>query len=191
MLDKTLEVVNSYKYLGIILDTHLTYKPHIKSIISKVTHKLSVLTKIRKYIDIHTSLTLYKSMILPHFDYGDMVYAATSNENLNDLQTLQNICLRLCTKSPYDININRLHSISNVSLLTDRRKVHLLNLMYQRKDSADYLDVRPLPTRQHRSITFKVPFTDKTTVQKSLLIRGANEWNSLANNIKEIPSERI
>ena len=89
LLDQTLEVVDSYKYIGITLDTHLTYKPHIKSIISKVTHKLSVLTKIRKYIDITTSLTLYKSMILPHFDYGDMIYAATSNENLNDLQTLQ------------------------------------------------------------------------------------------------------
>ena len=88
--------------------------------ISKVTHKLSVLTKIRKYIDVHTSLTLYKSMILPHFDYGDIIYEATSNENLNDLQILQNKCLRLCTKSPFGINLNFLHNLAKTNLLTDR-----------------------------------------------------------------------
>ena len=188
LLDQSLEVVDNYKYLGIILDTHLTYKPHIKSVITKVTHKLSVLSKIRKYLDVHTSLVVFKSMILPHFDYGEVVYAAASNENLNDLQLLQNKCLRLCTRSPLDINIIHLHNIAKVNLLYDRRNTHLLNLMYQRKDIVDYLDNRALPTRQHLSINFKVPFTDKSTVQKSVLIRGANAWNSLPNNIREIPS---
>ena len=134
----------------------------------QVTHKLSILTKIRKYIDVHTSLILYKSMILPHFDYGDIIYAASSQENLNELQILQNKCLRLCTKSAFDININQLHNLSKTSLLSDRRNTHLLNLMYNRKDNEDYLANRRLPTRQHTSITFKVPFTDKTTVQKSI-----------------------
>ena len=75
LLGQTLEVVDNYKYLGITLDSHLTYKAHIKNVISKVTHKLSVLTKLRKYLDTRTSLILYKSMILPHFDYGDIVFA--------------------------------------------------------------------------------------------------------------------
>ena len=190
LLNQSLEVVDNYKYLGIILDTQLTYKPHIKNIVAKGTHKLIVLSKIRKYLYVRTSLTIFKSMILPHFDYGDIVYAASSNENLNDLQTLQNKCLRLCTRSPLDMNIVNLHTISKVNMLNDRRNTHLLNLMYQRKDNADYIDNRALPTRQHRSITFKVLFTDKTTVQKSVLIRGANLWNSLPNDTKQIPSEK-
>ena len=82
------------------------------------------------------------------------MYAAASNDILNDLQTLQNKCLRLCTKSPYDININQLHEIAKVNLLTDRRKTHLLNLMYQRKEDTEYLDIRVLPTRQHASVNF-------------------------------------
>ena len=190
LLGQPLEVVDKYKYLGIILDTHLTYKPHIKSVISKVTNKLSVLTKIRKYIDVHTSLVLFKSMILSHFDYGDFIYAAASNDILNDIQILQNKCLRLCTSSLYDINTNYLHTISNSNKLSEKRDTYLLNLMYNRKSNVEYLDIRELPTRQHRSTTFKVLFTDKTTVQKSILIRGANAWNVLPIEAKELPSEK-
>ena len=94
LLGHPLEIVDKFNYLGITLDTHLTYKPHINK---------SVLSKICKYIiDVHTSLVLFKSMILTDFDYGDVIYAASSNDNLNDLQTLQNKCDRPCTKSPYD-----------------------------------------------------------------------------------------
>ena len=187
--NQNLEVVDSYKYLGVTLDTHLTYKPHIKNTINKVTHKLSLLTKIRKYVDVHTSLIIYKTMILPHFDYGDVIYAAGSQENLNELQKLQNKCLRICTKAPLDINIDRLHSLSKLSKLEKRRNTHLLNLMYSRKNDEAYIDNRPIPTRQHTSITFKIPFSDKTTVQKSVLIRGANAWNILPDNIRDLPSK--
>ena len=89
-----LEVVDTYKYLGVVLDTHMTYQPHIKNVINKVTYKLSLLTKLRKYVDSHTSLIIYKTMILPHFDYGDVVYAAGTQDNLNELQKLQNKCLK-------------------------------------------------------------------------------------------------
>ena len=61
--------------------------------------------------------------------------------------------------------------------------------MYQRKESIEYLDLRNLPTRQHDSIKFHVPFTDKTTVMKSVQIRGTNAWNQLPNQIKELPSK--
>ena len=166
--NQPLEVVDTYKYLGITLDTHLTYKPHIKNIITKVTHKLSVLSKIRKYLDVYTSRTIFKSMILPHFDYGDVVYAGASQESLSDLQILQNKCLRLCTSSPYDINIIHLHNIAKVSLLAVRRNTHLLNLMYQRKDNVDYIDNRTLPTPQHLQLPSRYPLLTKLRYKKVL-----------------------
>ena len=60
----------------------MSYKPHIKNEINKVTYKLPLLTKIRKYIDTQTSLLMYATMILPHFDYGDVKYAAGTQEKL-------------------------------------------------------------------------------------------------------------
>ena len=89
----------------------MSYKPHIKNEINKVTYKLSLLTKIRKYIDTRTSLLMYTTMILPHFDYGDVKYAAGTQENLNELKKNQNKCFRICIKAQFDINIDRSLSI--------------------------------------------------------------------------------
>lgn len=41
-----LEVVDDYKYLGIILDEHLQYDKHVKYIISIASHRLYVMRKI-------------------------------------------------------------------------------------------------------------------------------------------------
>lgn len=50
-----LEIVHEYKYLGVILDEHLTFHNHVSY--------LYQLNKIRTYIDTNTALILYKSMI--------------------------------------------------------------------------------------------------------------------------------
>ena len=44
-----LDKVNSYKYLGITLDSNLTFNKHIENCKKIATHKVSLLTKIRKY----------------------------------------------------------------------------------------------------------------------------------------------
>ena len=45
-------------------------------------------------------------MILPHFDYGDVIYSSSSSTDpLNELQVLQNKCLRACTNLLLDTEI--------------------------------------------------------------------------------------
>ena len=46
-----LERVCSYKYLGFILDDHLNFNKHISSMVSTVSHKLYLLSRIRRYLN--------------------------------------------------------------------------------------------------------------------------------------------
>ena len=71
MNDKVLEVVQTYKYLGMTLDSSLTFTNHIKKTIKTIAHKVYILSKVRKYITEAATLTLLKTMVLPFFDYGD------------------------------------------------------------------------------------------------------------------------
>ena len=61
------------KYLGIILDLHLTFDQHIDHLVDKASKRLAVIRKVIKCLDRSTVLTLYKSLDLPHFDYCDTV----------------------------------------------------------------------------------------------------------------------
>ena len=77
-----IERVHEIKYLGVILDQNLNFNSHIDFIVKKSSQKLGALAMVRKCINRPTSLMLYKSMILPHFDYCSIVYMNTSQANL-------------------------------------------------------------------------------------------------------------
>ena len=65
--------VDTFKYLGVKLDPKLSFSHHVNYIKSKTISKIKILKRVRSLIDRDTSITLYKSLILPHFDYCSVV----------------------------------------------------------------------------------------------------------------------
>ena len=86
--DIVLNRVCSYKYLGFILDDRLNFNKHISELCKIITHKLYLLAKIRKYLTKSACITVFKTMILPLFEYGDILYEGTTKSNLEDLSKL-------------------------------------------------------------------------------------------------------
>ena len=54
---------------------------------SMVAYRTNLLTKIRKYLTEKVALKIYKSMILPYFDYGDVVYNTANKDGLDKFWT--------------------------------------------------------------------------------------------------------
>ena len=92
--DTELEKCTKYKYLGIMLDSRLTFEEHVNYIKSKTIGKIRLLGRIRHIIDRDTALLLYKTLIVPIYDYCDHIYFPISVNNADSLQKLQNIALR-------------------------------------------------------------------------------------------------
>lgn len=63
-----LDFVDDYKYLGVNIDSKLSFSKHLKNLINTVSFKVSQLQKIRKSLTDKVALQLYKSMILPVMD---------------------------------------------------------------------------------------------------------------------------
>ena len=120
--DVYLDFVHQYKYFGVILDSHLTFNKHLQNIIKITAFEINLLAK-----------TIYKSMILPYFDYGDILFTNSTKKLLDKKDRLQlkavKICLRLDGNAPDNI---LLHS-AGVAKLSKRRDAHLLNYMYKKK----------------------------------------------------------
>ena len=77
-----LERVCSYKYLGLILDEHLNYNKHITEMTKLISHKLFLLSKIRRYITTDACINIFKTMVLSVIEYCDIIYAGTMQEKL-------------------------------------------------------------------------------------------------------------
>ena len=69
----SIERVNSYRCLGVQVDETLSWEAHIFEAVGKVAKVLAVLRRLRQICPQTILVTVYKSLILPHFDYCSAV----------------------------------------------------------------------------------------------------------------------
>ena len=122
--NESLKQVPSYKYLGLTLDSTLNYNQHIQSVLRLVLHKLHLLSKLKRYINDNVARCIYKSMLLPYFDYADVIYNKANATLLDKLQRLQNKCLRVCLGQERCFGTEAAHKSAYVPFLKDRRVAH-------------------------------------------------------------------
>ncbi len=90
-----LQHIESTKYLGLIIDNKLQWQNHINSVCSTVTKKLGMMNRTSKIVDKKTVMQIYKSFIMPSFDYADTVWNGCSKYLQHKLQTLQKWAARI------------------------------------------------------------------------------------------------
>ena len=65
---------SSQQYLGTHLDEELNFILYIKEKISKTSKGVGAIKKLNNTLPRKALLTLYKSFVRPHLDYGDTIY---------------------------------------------------------------------------------------------------------------------
>lgn len=182
-----LDLVDQYKYLGVILDDRLSFIKHINYLISLISHRLYILRKIRYYIDEGTALLLFKTMILSYFDLGNIFYDSCNKNMLKRLQTLQNSALR-CVYCNSKLSIEEMHSRSNLLLLTDRRALDQCTSVHKHNiENFEYNNTKRRVLRSSNLITLIVPKIRNGTFERSFIFKGIKYWNSLPEHCKRIP----
>ena len=185
--DVTLEEVNNYQYLGVCIDNNLNFKQHVSNTIRGMGHKVSLLGRIRKFLEEEQSLILYKQMIIPYPDYASFVIDCSSSDLTIKLQRIQNLALRICKFQDMfrRTSVTELHNDYNIQYLADRRFKQLLQLMY--KQAATYgANVDEAQRRTRNDIKVKLPATNYVyaSTSKSPWYRGVWEWDGLTHTIQ-------
>ena len=76
--------------MGIVLDSKLDFKFHIDQKIKKCNKLIGLIRRPSVNLPNNAILTMYKSFIRPHLDYGDILYDKPEDENFqNKLQKVQ------------------------------------------------------------------------------------------------------
>ena len=70
----SLERVDTFKHLGVIMDETLSWKEHVSSMGKKISSRLALLRRARKVLPKSACVTLYNTMVLPLFDYYTVVW---------------------------------------------------------------------------------------------------------------------
>ena len=183
--------VKSYKYLGVTLDGQLNYNKHVNKIIASASLKLRQLSRMRSFLNTAAATLVYKNMILPVIQYGDLFLVGANVETKRKLQVLQNRGLRCALKRDIDISIDELHSESNLFKLIYRREQHLLNFMFdmsQQSKKVNKVRDAGVLTRSQKFKTLKLTRPKTEKFKKSLTYLGPQKWNGLPGLLMQTDS---
>ena len=116
--EELLPVVRRCKILGVTLDTHHSFTPHIDEVAERARSRLNILRALAGTgwgQDKETLLTTFKSLISSVLHYASPIwFPNTSNTALGKLQVIQNAALRIATGGLRMTSIDHLHTESSV-----------------------------------------------------------------------------
>ena len=185
-----LKTVKSFNYLGVIIDSVLSFKDHCNKIISSGNHKLYNLRNLCKYMDSALAILLYKTMILPILEYGDLILDGAPDTLVAEIQMIQNHCLRACLHiwDPRTITRDNLHIQCSAKRLHERRTASLLCRMYKLSCDPNNVVIPVRDLRGNINVKLKVQRPKGETYRKSPKYRGHLAWNKLTSNVQRLDS---
>ena len=96
-----LEEKSYVKYLGLLIDSNLSWKNHVGHITSKISRTVAIIARIRHYVPTSVLLTIYESLIFPYLSYGIVVWGHAAETYINQILVLQKRALRLIYFTSY------------------------------------------------------------------------------------------
>ena len=74
MNNRVIDVVQHFNYLGIMLDADMSWKTHVAMVRNKLSRINGVLHRLKYIYPQNVLITLYKSLFVPHINYGSLVW---------------------------------------------------------------------------------------------------------------------
>ena len=92
---------NKIKYLGLILDSHLSWNHHINELTKKLNRTIGIIYKIRSDCTHKVLLSLYYSLFHSHLSYGLSVWGNSNDSYISKICLLQKKIVRAITFSDF------------------------------------------------------------------------------------------
>jgi hypothetical protein len=180
--------VTSHKHLGLTFNDSHNWSNHIDNLVTKAAKCVGLLKRICREVPRECLETLYKSMILPILEYGDIIFDGSSDIHLDRLENVQRQAAITCTGAYKHTTHTKLLDELGWPPLSQRRKQHRMNVMYKLQKGLlpPYLTELCPPLTRDRTIynlrsgmNITTPQVRTTTYQSSFFPKSINEWNNL------------
>ena len=178
---------NSQKHLGMQLDKKLKFEEHLKKVESKVNKTIGIIRKLQNVLPQSALLTIYRSFIRPHLDYGDIIYDKAFNESFHaKLESLQHNVTLAITGAITGSFIEKMYDERGLEPLKSRRWHRKMSSLYKvlKSESSSYL-LNTIPNsnnRQHQTRNSgSIPsfFGKHGYFENSFVPSAITEWNKL------------
>ena len=186
MNEHTLEEVEVEKDLGVIVDKNLKFHKHTLFVVKKGNTILRLIKRSFTGLDHKTLPKLFKAMVQPHLEYGNVVWGPHFKLDQQAIERVQKRATKLIRNIkdlPYS---ERLKDLNLPSLSYKRRRVirckHKIISGKANIDKNIFFQFSTTATRGHRYKIYKQRATKLPKIQ-SFSNRIVSEWNNLSAEV--------
>lgn len=180
------------KSLGLHIDENLSWNAHIKELTKKIASGIGALKRVRSFVPTATLITIFNSLVQPHFNYCCVVWDNCNKTLATKLQKLQNRAARVLTYSSYDANADQLIEKLGWKKLESQRNFQKAVMVYKSLNglAPDYM--RSMFTYRDTSYSLRdtegklaIPKPRTNYLKNSFGYSGAMLWNNLPVEIRQ------
>ena len=178
------------KYLGIILDSRLTWKIHVDELCKKLGRTVGMLFKIRHQCTKRVLRSLYFSLFESHLSYGLPVWGCANQTLIQKLFILQKKAIRAITFSDFRAHTSPIFKDINVLKVNDLFQYQVSSIMWDYDHNTLPKSLNSLFTKTKSTHLYRTRFAnaDKLTIGRvnshkygdmSFKVIGATKLNEL------------
>ena len=194
--NKNIERVSSIKFLGVMLDEHLSWKDHIKIVENKLAKNIALLYRVNQYLNESSLKTVYFSYIHSYLNYANISWASTYPTNLKRIHLKQKhaSCIfyskdKFTNSKPLLKNLNAL----NVYQINIYQHLGFMHKFNNNETPKVFNNIIKRPEHRYptnfSSLNFSLKSYSLNNTKYSISFRGPKLWNGIPNNQeKEIQS---
>ena len=120
---KRLILIHSVKYLGVLLDEHMSWNEQIYQIKLKLNRAIGILSKLRSHANLNTLRIAYYSLFQSHLQYGVQLWGQKNQQIKEIMQKLQNRALRKINFKKFHHPTKHIYEDQKMLQFTDILKV--------------------------------------------------------------------
>ena len=193
--NKKIQLSNCLKFLGILVDEHLSWLPHIQYIETKISKTIGMMYRVRPYVNSQSLKLIYFSLIHSYINYANITWASTHPTKLKKIHNIQKHASRIIyNKSRYEhakplmksmkmLDVNEINIYQHLIFMYKFRN-KLTPVIFENKFKTNTNS--KYPQRQNESNTYKLPWNFSKFTEFSISYRGPKLWNTFKKYYTDI-----
>ena len=160
---------------------------YFNELIKSINGKVNYFNRISNNLNMNNRITVYKSIINPNFYYCPTILYFGTKNNINELQLLQNKCMRIILKCDRYTPIRTMLECLGFLNMSDFLYFQTMSFVYKlyHRELPQYLEFTIVnEIHQHYTRYIDRIVENRKLTKNSLYFRGLEEFNSLPSDVK-------
>ena len=177
------EKTDNVKFLGVILDRQLTWKPHVEYICVKLARTISLIRNLKDIVPSNYLRMAYFAFFQSTLEYGLLLWGGTSY--INEVLLLQKKVIRIIGGVSFNEHCKPIFCKLKIMTVVNLHIYKVLVYVKQNiNDMSRRQDIHQYYTRSAKCVD--VPYTRLSKIKQSYATQGIKFWNKLPTHIQNL-----